>query len=141
MVDAYTTMAGATERARRREERSLSKNTLSPAKSSASSRSKKKSNSQSDSSSRRDIAPIKVASGSIKSTKPVAQTVGGFAESVNQPLEEFAGPADTITPSIEPVPSDSKLHTSRPPSPIRPPNFISESLLGIRADKEPENVS
>jgi hypothetical protein len=72
IVDAYTTIAGAIERARRREKRSLLKNTLSPVKSSASLRLKKKSNSQSNSSSRRDIAPIKVVSGSIKSTKPIA---------------------------------------------------------------------
>ena len=102
------------------------------AKSSASSRSKKKSNDQSDSSSRRDSAPIKAASGSIKSTKPITQTVGGFAESATQPIEESAGPIDTITPSIEPVPSDSKLPTSRPPSPMRPPNFVSESLRQMK---------
>jgi len=48
MVDAYTTITGATERARRHEQHSLSQNTLSPtklpAKSSASSRLKIKSN-------------------------------------------------------------------------------------------------
>ncbi len=138
MVDAYTTIAGATERARRHKQHSLSQNTLSPtklpAKSSASSRSKMKSNDQSNSSSRRDSAPI-------KSTEPIAQTEGEFAMSAYQLLEKFGRPADTITPSIETVPSDSKLHTSRPPSPMRPPHFVSESPLGIMADQEPENVS
>ena len=131
-------MAGATERARRHEQRSLSQNTLSPtklpAKSSASSRSKMKSNDQSNSSSRRDSVPI-------KSTEPIAQTEGEFAMSAYELLEKFGRPADTITPSIKPIPSDSKLHTSRPPSSMRPPHFISESPLGIRADQEPENVS
>ena len=145
MVDAHTTMAGAVERARYREQRSLSQNTLSPikspAKSSASSPSKKKTNDRSNSSERRDSAPIHVASPSIKSTEPVAQTKGEFAKSAFELLEEFGGLADTITPSIEPVPSDSKLHTSHPSSPMRPPHFVSKSPLGIMADQEPENVS
>ena len=138
MVDAYSTMAGATERARRHEQCSLSQNTLSPtklpAKSSASSPSKMKSNDQSNSSSRRDSAPI-------ESTEPIARTEGEFAMSAYQLLEKFGRPADTITLSIEPIPLDLKLYTSRPPSPMRPPYFVSESLLGIRADQEPENVS
>ena len=142
VVDAYTTMAGAAERARRRNQRALSKTTLSTAKLAASLGSRKKSNDQSNSSSRRNSA--KLVSGSIEPAaqpdgipKPVAQAVGGFADSPTQPGEESAGPIE----SIEPMPSDSKLHTSRSPSPTRPPNFVSESPLGIRADEEPENVS
>jgi len=91
-------------------------------------------NNQSNSSERRDSA-------SMKSTEPIAQTEGEIAKSAYQLLEEFAAPADTIIPSIEPVPSDSKLHTSRPPSPMRPPHFVSKSPQGISADQEPENVS
>jgi len=125
MVDAYTTMAGAAERARRHEQRSLSQNTLSPkkspAKSSASSRLKKKTNDQ--------------------STEPIAETIGEFAKSAYQLLKEFGEPGNTIAPSIKPIPSNSKLHTSRPPSPIRPPHFISKSPVKIKADQEPENVS
>ena len=138
-------MAGAVECARHREQRSLPQNTLSPtkspAKSSASSPSEKKTNDRSNSSERRDSAPINLASPSIKSTEPIAQTEGEFAKSAYELLEEFGGLADTITPSIEPVPFDSKLHTSRPPSPMRPPHFVSKSPLGITADQEPENVS
>ena len=102
----------------------------------------KKSNNQSDLSLRCNSA--KLISGSIEPAvqpdgipKPVAQAVGGFADSPTQPGEESAGPIE----SIEPMPSDSKLHTSRSPSPTRPPHFVSESLLGIRADEEPENIS
>jgi hypothetical protein len=75
MVDAYTTIAGAVERARYCKQRSLSQNTLlpikSPAKSSASSPLKKKTNDRSNSSERRDSASINVASLFIKSTKPI----------------------------------------------------------------------
>ena len=138
MVDAYTTIAGAVERARYCEQRSLSQNTLppikSPVKSSASSPLKKKANDRSNSSERRDSAPIHVVSPSIKSTKPITQTKGEFAKSAFELLEEFGGLIDTITPSIEPVPSDLKLHTSYPSSPMRLPHFVSKSLLGIMAD-------
>ena len=138
MVDAYTTIAGAIERARCYEQCSLSQNTLSPTKlpvkSSASLPLKMKSNDQSNSSLRRDSAPI-------ESTKPITWTEGKFAMSAYQLLEKFGRPVDTIILSIKPVPLDLKLHTSRPPLPMRPPYFISESLLGIRADQELENVS
>ena len=145
MVDAYTTMAGAMERTHRRKQRSLSQNTLSPikspAKSSASLPLKKKTNNQSNSSKRHNSAPINVASPSIKSTKPITQTKGKFTKSAYNLLEEFGGLADTITPSIKPIPSNSKLHPSHPPSPIRPPYFVSKSPLGITVDQEPENIS